>query len=118
MIEQAPMQTYGAALILSPTKSEVKTRFWHERLAFIDGIQGTKDNWDPCLQTIESSGITKMVFSPDGRVLALFSIASYENEAVILELYDAFTGTCTHTLENGDALKGQDPTPVQSLGLC
>jgi hypothetical protein len=68
IIERAPLQTYGAVLAFSPTRSEVRIQHWKERLPFIKKVGGIKEDWDPCLQTLEghSHYVNAVAFSPDG----------------------------------------------------
>ncbi|KAF4636457.1 hypothetical protein G7Y89_g1629 [Cudoniella acicularis] len=72
IIERAPLQTYGAALVFCPTKSEVKQQCWDQRLLFIRNVKGIKDDWDSLLQTLEghSNWVWAVAFSLDGKVLA------------------------------------------------
>jgi WD40 repeat protein len=88
-MRQAPLQTYGSALAFSPSKSEVKSRYWQERLPFIRNVQGGRDTWDPCLQTFTADNrLDSILFSPDGRFLA--SVSEYRARVL---LWDVTTGT-------------------------
>jgi hypothetical protein len=71
IIDRAPLQAYGSALVFSPRLSEVKIQQWNEKLSFIKDIDGIKDH-DVHLQTLEghSNSVTAIAFSPDGRTLA------------------------------------------------
>ena len=53
IIERAPLQTYRAALAFSLTKSEVKIQHSKEKLSFIKKVSVIREDWDPCLQTLE-----------------------------------------------------------------
>src|SRR3954447_4273899 len=53
IIERAPLQTYGSALVFSPMMSEVRNEQWKERLSFIKMIAGIKDRWSAHQQTLE-----------------------------------------------------------------
>ncbi|KAL6910995.1 hypothetical protein GGI43DRAFT_33046 [Trichoderma evansii] len=94
IIDQAPLQAYGSALVFSPRLSEVKKQQWKEKLLFIKDINGMKDH-DVHLQTLEghSGGVTAIAFSPDSKTLA--SASGDET----LQLWDATTGVPQQTLE-------------------
>ena len=100
IIERAPLQTYGAALAFSPTKSEVKIQHLMEKLSFIRKVSGIREDWDPCLQTLEghSHSVKAVAFSPDGKVLAS---TSYDR---IVQLWNATTGAWKQTLEGHRSL--------------
>ncbi|KAL6830725.1 WD40-repeat-containing domain protein [Trichoderma sp. SZMC 28015] len=93
IIERAPLQAYGSALVFSPTTSEVKAAQWKHRLPFIKMRAGVKIQWDSHRQTLDASDVVNLVaFSPNGRVLA-----STLND--IAEFWEASTGSHRRTLE-------------------
>ncbi|KAI9372223.1 hypothetical protein BJX61DRAFT_508192, partial [Aspergillus egyptiacus] len=140
VIARAPLQIYGAGLAFSPNESEMKTRYWDERLPLIRSIAGLKNSWDPLLQTHSiSSGLKHLLFSPDGRFYAA-TLDSQPHAADgfkrgVVQLWDADTGfhAWTLTLENrlvnavafspdGKSLASQSDTVIQiwslSTGAC
>src|SRR3954462_1631758 len=77
IVERAPLQTYGTALVFSPTMSEVRKQQWKERLPFIEMVMGMRDRWGAHRQTLEghSYWVSAVAFSPDGNIVAS---ASYD----------------------------------------
>ncbi|KAL7785180.1 hypothetical protein V8C37DRAFT_394617, partial [Trichoderma ceciliae] len=94
IIDRAPLQAYGSALVFSPRLSEVKIQQWKEKLLFVKDIDGIKDH-NVHLQTLEghSSSVLAIAFSPDSKTLAS---ASNDNT---VQLWDAATGAPQQTLE-------------------
>ncbi|KAL3605281.1 hypothetical protein FPOAC2_00224 [Fusarium poae] len=72
IVDRAPLQLYGSALVFSPASNQVKKSLWQQRLPFVKTISGENGDWDLCLQTFEGHGkeVTGVAFSPDGRMLA------------------------------------------------
>jgi hypothetical protein len=42
IIGQTPLQTYGAALVFSPTRTKIKKLFWGQKLSPIQNVSGAK----------------------------------------------------------------------------
>ena len=79
IIEEAPLQTYGAALVFCPTESEIKRLFWEEqRLPCIKSVAGIERCWDLQRQALigHDDWVMAIAFSPDGKTLAS---VSYDN---------------------------------------
>jgi hypothetical protein len=73
IIRERPLQTYGTALVFSPTDSVTKRLFWDRRLLGIKDIRGVVDPWNPCLKELpfrKTRGIDSFAMSPDGETSA------------------------------------------------
>lgn len=73
MIDKAPLQIYGAALVFCPTESPIRKLFWKSRFLFLERIVGGPGTWDPCLQTFEvpkKEWVRSATFSGDGETIA------------------------------------------------
>ncbi|KAK1997162.1 WD40 repeat-like protein [Colletotrichum falcatum] len=94
MIEQTPLQIYGALILFSPVSSKVRQRFWDQRPRDLC-IQGIKSDWDAPDQTYEGHHnlVTTVVFSLDNQLVAT---ASWDKT---VQLWDAATGAYRQTLK-------------------
>ncbi|KAI1170278.1 WD40-repeat-containing domain protein [Nemania sp. FL0916] len=97
IIQQAPLQTYGSALVFAPTLSLVRKQYWQERKPLIDRKRGFKDRWTRH-QTLQghTDQVISVTFSPDSKILISASV----NKEV--RLYDAVTGAHRQTLDVQD----------------
>ncbi|KAH7126548.1 hypothetical protein B0J13DRAFT_565635 [Dactylonectria estremocensis] len=93
LIEEAPLQTYGSALVFSPLASQVRNKMWRQRLPCIESVKGIRDS-DVCLQILEDhrEPVHATAFSqPGARWLAS---ASHDG---IVKLWDVTIGKCKKT---------------------
>ena len=112
VIEKLPLQTYGAALAFSPTKREIHTQYWKDRLSFVQNITGMRETWDPCLQSQAAiTGLEGAHFLPDGKFYASFS--SLRMGAV--QLFETDTGSCMQTIST--KMDEFDPTEVNVVAI-
>ncbi|KAL6793023.1 WD40-repeat-containing domain protein [Trichoderma sp. SZMC 28012] len=95
IIERAPLQVYGAALVFCPKTSIIQNEQWRERLSFIKTVVGVRDRWGTLRQTLEghTGYVNAVAVSPSGNM-----IASASNDCTI-RLWDATLGTFRQKLE-------------------
>ncbi|KAJ6096484.1 hypothetical protein N7486_007230 [Penicillium sp. IBT 16267x] len=95
VMKDTPLQIYGFPLSLSPAKSEIKARFWKERLSLIADVAGVRDDWDSRLLALDvTEPISELVFSPDGRLFAVSASQKSFGEIRfdVMKIWDGVTG--------------------------
>ena len=76
VMAEVPLQTYGSALVFSPSTNNVRNKYWEERLRFVKMVERIGER-NVCLQVLEGHGsavetdktIAELSFSEDGRCL-------------------------------------------------
>ncbi|KAJ5609868.1 hypothetical protein N7528_009134 [Penicillium herquei] len=96
IISQAPLQTYGSALVFSPEQTVIRSHYWKQRLPFIEDVQGIEKSWSSCLHTLVLEDWNEPYcadFSPTGDriVIGYFGVT----EAV----WDITTGVCLYSIK-------------------
>jgi hypothetical protein len=93
-IENYPLQAYTSALLFSPTRSLMRGFFKGEEPDWVT-IKPARENWSPCLQTLEghSGEVRSVAFSHDSAWLA-----SASSDRTI-KIWDARSGECVQTIE-------------------
>jgi WD40 repeat protein len=71
IIENAPLQTYSSALMLSPRMSRIRIQSRGQIPRWIKRAPVVQENWSLSLQTLEghSGWVHAVAFSPDGQLL-------------------------------------------------
>ncbi|KAH8660506.1 quinon protein alcohol dehydrogenase-like superfamily [Xylariales sp. PMI_506] len=94
MIEQTPLQIYGALMLFFPLTSKVRNKFWEQRLPGLPHVYGVNSDWDALRQTFEGhfEFVKVVAFSPDDQVVALASKNT-------VWLWDVATGAHRQTLK-------------------
>ena len=95
IIERAPLQLYGAALVFCPTDSEVRKQLWAQRYPAMPTVRGIRESWDSCLQVLEghTGPVNAVAFSPRSGLLA-----SASGDRTV-RLWSGVTGAYKKTLE-------------------
>ncbi|PVH70635.1 hypothetical protein DL98DRAFT_564105 [Cadophora sp. DSE1049] len=109
IINQAPLQTYGAALAFCPMESEMKRCFWEQRLPSIKSVKGIRHHWDSFLHALEGheGWVNSIAFSPDDKMLAsasddgTYTLKGHEREvnSIAFSPDSKILATHQHTLE-------------------
>ncbi|EWG38467.1 hypothetical protein FVEG_14893 [Fusarium verticillioides 7600] len=91
IIQEHPRQTFGSALLFSPTNSLIRKKFWHCKLPNCCAVRNLPFQWGPILQqytlTPTTSRVKAIAVSPNGKLLAL------TRDEPSIELWQIETGT-------------------------
>jgi len=94
-VENAPLQTYASAVVFSPANCLVRRVLEKQVPHWIRTKPVVEDDWNPCMQTLESHGdlVNSVSFSPDRRY-----IASGSDDGTV-KIWDAALGEVKQTRE-------------------
>ncbi|KAK6343713.1 hypothetical protein TWF730_011302 [Orbilia blumenaviensis] len=72
LVNKAPLQLYSSAIIFSPERSIIRTKFWNHIPQEIHGLPKVVQSWGTELLVVEgdSDSVRMVAFSPDGKLLA------------------------------------------------
>ncbi|KAF1345606.1 hypothetical protein EJ07DRAFT_51567, partial [Lizonia empirigonia] len=95
VLAEAPLQVYSSALVFAPERSVVRRAFVDQVAQEVQMVSDRDTDWDACRSVLEGhrSGVTAVVFSPDGQLVAS---ASLDNT---VRVWETATGTCRSVLE-------------------
>ncbi|KAI1412286.1 hypothetical protein F5Y13DRAFT_199892 [Hypoxylon sp. FL1857] len=96
IMEAAPLQIYGGALVFHPRKSHIWRLFSTERLKPVENIQGVDERSNPYIQVLKghTDCVLAVAFSPDDKLLAS---TSWDGT---LRVWKISTGACIHLLNS------------------
>lgn len=71
-LESSPLQVYASALFFCPSGSLIRDHFRHEGSNWIEVQPDLKNDWEPCLQTLEghTENVVAVAFSHDSSLVA------------------------------------------------
>ncbi|KAI2474660.1 WD40 repeat protein [Pyrenophora tritici-repentis] len=95
ILAEAPLQIYSSALIFSPEASIVRKVFIEQMPQTASLLLGRDAEWNACRSVLEghSDGVSAVVFSPDGQLVAS---ASWDST---VRVWETATGQCRSVLE-------------------
>ncbi|KAJ1337214.1 F-box and WD-40 domain protein 7 [Microdochium nivale] len=106
VIQECPLQTYAMALVFSPTKSLVRSKFPHDQPLWLSVPSRLPEQWSACEAILEGHTLDVHLssFSPDGRQIISSTFVKRYNSGVVeatdsVKIWDATTGECEKTIE-------------------